>query len=584
MTPILFASDATDFSTNGIGRLSDCLSCTVQETMDGLFELAMTYPMGGAHFDALELGAIILAKPSAKRQPQAFRIYRITKPIDGRVAIYARHITYQLSFIPVSPFTAVGLENALATFKTSAASDCPFEFETDMESEATFAVQTPASMKAVMGGTNTSFLKVYGGIWEWDNWTAILRQERGSETSIRISYGKNLSKLDQDADLEKTYTAIYPYWVSGETRVELPEKVVRSQYADLYPFDRVQVLDLSSAFDGQPTEEQLRSYTEALMEESGFGTPTVNLALSFVNLADTVECREILTSDNLDLCDIIAVEFPGLGVSKKEQVIAIEWDVLRERYSGIEIGDQRSTLASVIEDQIETISTMPTTAEMTSRIDHATGILNAGRGGHAVFNRNTSGWADELLFMDNENYAQAQKVLRINMNGIGFSSTGYQGPYSQAWTLDGVLSLGGVNNAYGRLVLLNDDGDEIGSFSAAGGLEFLRGQAVGFQADGDTVKIGDFEVNDYYGRQILQSSDERTGISGQPNDASKLYFWANYREEGGDIRFGAAVNGSDLLVQGYDYEDHNLTTYPVGDTLAWLMYKVHDLQDQIDNL
>ena len=36
-------------------------------------------------------------------------------------------------------------------------------------------------------------------------------------------------------------------------------------------------------------------------------------------------------------------------------------------------------------------------------------------------------------------------VLRVNENGIGFSRNGVNGPYTQAWTLDGRLVIGGTN-------------------------------------------------------------------------------------------------------------------------------------------
>lgn len=573
MTPILFSADTTDFTTNGLGRLTDAIECTVRETLEGLFELDLVYPITGTHFADLQIGAIITATPSQKRGPQPFRIYRITRPISGRVVVFCRHISYQMSFIPVSAFSAIGLEATLAALKSHAAVTCPFDFETEMESEATFTLADPASMRSVMGGKGITILSVFGGAWEWDGWTARLVQERGTETSVRIAYGKNLAELEQDEDLEKTYTAIYPYWTSGSNRVELPEKVVRCEYADLYPFDRVKIEDCSDYFQGAPTAQELRDYATALMAEQNFGLPAVNLTVNFVAIGDTL----------VDLGDIVTVDFVRLGVHKQEQIISITWDALKERYSEIEIGDPRSTLASVIEDQIETIETMPTSEAVQNRVDHATGILAAGRGGHVVMNRNSDGWVDEVLIMDNADYSLARQVLRINQNGIGFSSSGYQGPYYQAWTLDGILSLGGVNNAYGVLQLRNASGDIIGSFSAANGLEFDRGQDIGFKADGTNVRIGDFYVGDEYGRQILQSSDERTGMSGEPNHSAGYYFWANWQNEGGEETFGLIVDGEGAKVQWIDQDDDRIT-YNIGEELEYLKRKCKSLQDQIDEL
>lgn len=43
------------------------------------------------------------------------------------------------------------------------------------------------------------------------------------------------------------------------------------------------------------------------------------------------------------------------------------------------------------------------------------------------------------------------------------------------------------------------------------------------------VRIGDFVCSDEYGRSIFQSSDEMTGMSGNPSNSKGLYLWAGYR-------------------------------------------------------
>ena len=284
---------------------------------------------------------------------------------------------------------------------------------------------------------------------------------------------------------------------------------------------------------------------------------------------DSDEYKELLTTGNIDLCDTVTVRFSKLGVDVQSNVIDITWDVLADRYDQIQIGDKRASLADTIEDQLETINTLATADDVARTVDRATGVLNAGRRGHVVINRNAEGFANEILFLDNENLAAAVNVLRINMNGIGFSSSGYQGPYYQAWTLDGVLSLGGVNNAYGDLQILDPSGRKIcsvdkdgfklydtngstliGSWSHTGinvkkgsisgvSIDIARGNNIGLYCNGSHFQFGDFEVNDAYGRQILESSDEMTGMSGDPGDPDGLFLWAGYTD-GGDYAF--AVN------------------------------------------
>lgn len=530
MIPILYDKTATDFSLNGLGRLAETIECRVTEEINGIFELELSYPMTGPHFGQLVHSAIILAKPAARRDPQAFRIYRISKPINGRILVSARHISYDLAGIPADAFSGDDIDDALSEMADAAAVESDFDFSTDIISSKPFASSIPASIRSLMGGEENSFLSVYGGEWYFDNFECALLSARGENTGYRIAYGKNLVDFDQEENIEATFTGVMPFWQSGSTLVELPEKIISVENADAFPVPRIEVLDLSTEFDAQPTAAQLRAAAVIYMDENNFGVPAVSLSVSFVNLPDTEEYKKILRSSNLDLGDTVTVSFPALGVEKEAEVVQIVYDTLKERYESIEIGEIAQSLADTIQEQQARIETMPTTAEVERSIDHATGILDAGRGGHAIFGRNTDGWADELYFLDSEEYAEAEKVLRINMNGIGFSSQGVEGPYSQAWTLDGVLSLGGVNDSFGRLVLLNSNGDEIGSFSAARGLEFTRGQKIGFVADGTNVRLGDFYIADDYGRQILQSVDERTGMSANPNTSGQLYLWAGWTD------------------------------------------------------
>ena len=588
MIPILFAPTATNFTTNGIGRLSDAISCTVHEARNGEFELEMEYPVDGAHYADIVHSAIIVAKPSARRSNQAFRVYKITKPMRGTVTVLAQHISYQLSFIPVSPFSAQNLANALSGFKSNAAEDCPFTLTADFTSDSSYAVPIPTSIRAYLGGQRGSILDVYGGEWEWNNYDCILHKSRGQDNGYTIRYGKNLIDLKQEQSIETTYTGIYPYWSSEETMVTLPEKVVHAETAKNYPFQRTLVKDFSDQFDNAPTDNALRALTQAYIRRNGIGVPVVNLSLDFVNLADTSEYRELLATANLDLCDIVTVQFEKLGVNVKSKVIDIKYDVLKERYASIEVGDRRSTLATTIEDQLEAITTLATTADVARTVDRATGVLNAGRRGHVIINRNAEGWANEILFLDNENLAEAVNVLRINMNGIGFSSTGYQGPYYQAWTNDGTLSLGGVNNAYGHLIINDADGKEIGhwnkdGFSVTLGTIDLKwngerglyvGKATVETEEGtqevDAVYVGDFMVNTAYGRQVLESSDEKTGMSGEPPEQGGLYLWAGYNSEN-DYSFVVNKAGAYTMYGG--------TAYNIGQEIAALWSAIESLDD-----
>ena len=439
MRPILFDKNATNFTTNGIGRLTP-ISCSVTEERNGIFELEMVVKLGCDHFSYIKHSYIIVAKPSPSRNPQPFRIYSVSRPINGKVKVKAQHLSYWLNYIPVMPFSAQSAASALNGFKTNAAESCPFSFWTDISSNSSYAVAAPESIRHYLGGVRGSILDVYGGEYEWDGFTVKLHRARGQDRGVIFRYGKNITDLRQEENIANTFTGICPYWLSTEGQmVTLPEKVVRSSNASNFPFQRTVVKDFSDKFDNAPTVEQLRAYSQSYVSMTGIGVPSVSIEVNPVDISQTEEYKDSGMIQTLELCDTVKVEFSTLGVSTIAKITKTVYDVLSERYVKLGIGDVRSSLARTIEEQMDTISYMPTTTEMHRNIDRATGVLNGGLRGYVIINRNSSGYANEILILDNDTIANAKNVIRINNAGIGFSTNGYGGPYTNAWTIDGEL-------------------------------------------------------------------------------------------------------------------------------------------------
>ena len=158
MKPILYTETETEFTTNGIGILSDAIDCTVIQALNGAYELEMTYPICGIHFAEIQRRRIIMAKPDPVSQTQPFRIYRISKPMRGTATVYARHLAYDMMGIPVAPFSAEGVGAALITMKNHAVVSCPFTFWTDKATASAITTVIPMAMWSLLGGTEGSLL------------------------------------------------------------------------------------------------------------------------------------------------------------------------------------------------------------------------------------------------------------------------------------------------------------------------------------------------------------------------------------------------------------------------------------------
>lgn len=435
MKPILFPSTATEFKTQGLGVLTDAISCTVTEERNGAFELTMQYPDTGVHFDEITDRCIIYAIPSPYRAPQPFRIYRITRPMDGIIMVYAQHITYDLSGVPLNPFTAINAPDALSKLNLNAAVDSPFIFWTDKSTVASFAVSTPSSTRSVLGGSSGSILDVYGGEYEWDGFTVRLYGHRGYDNGVVISYGKNLTDIEQDRNISNVATGIYPYWTNAEgALVTCDPKIVNAP--GTYDFTRVVPVDFSNDFETQPTPAQLRARAEKYVEDNKIGIPKTSITASFVQLEQFPEYEDLALLEKCDLCDTVTIRYPQLGVEAKAEIVKIETDVLLERYNSVEIGDVRTNIADTIVGQQQEIKQKPSETYLREAVLALTEtILGASGGAVRLLDTNNDGMPDTLYIADDPDPTKARNVWRFNHEGWGASDNGYNGPFSYGATL-----------------------------------------------------------------------------------------------------------------------------------------------------
>ena len=433
-----------DIKGNGVGALRDCISCTITEERNGSYELEMVYPVGGQHYDALALRGLIKAQPNPYAEEQLFRVYQISRPINGQVTVNAAHISYDLSGIPVAPYTASTAAQALDRIKSQATVDCPYEFWTDLTTTANFAANVPSSLRSLLGGIDGSILDVYGGEYEWDNYTVKLHSKRGTDRGVSIRYGKNLTDITQEENCESVYTGVYPYWVDNDGNVK---QISASPIVDVpdsqYSFTRILLLDISREYTEQPTDEQLKQYALNYIKANKIGVPKVSLKLSYAQLEQTEEYKGKAILERVGLCDTVHVVFERLGVDATAKVVKTVYNVLLDRYDSVELGTPRSNLASTIVNAEKNTKAEidKTKSILQEAVDQATKLITGNLGGYVVLHSSAgNNTPDELLVMDQPDINTATKVWRWNLSGWGYSSTGYAGPYRLAATMDGAIN------------------------------------------------------------------------------------------------------------------------------------------------
>ena len=449
MIPILYNSNETDFSGGGVGFLSDCTRCVVTEERNGVYECEFSYPMDGRHYSEIEPDMIIKAKPNEMSDPQLFRIYRTSKPINGIVSFYCQHISYDLNVNVVDPFTLSGA-TALTALQ-GILSHCYYQHSFTAQSTLSFSethdlkVDKPKPARMCLGGSEGSVLDLFGGEYEFDNFNIKLHAARGQDTGVTILYGKNLTDITSDVNISNAYTAVYPYAVDTDRDglYTLTEKVIETGNTN-FGEPRVLSLDLTEKFnlpDEEITETKLRNLANAYITNNHISDVKQNIEISFVQLWQTQEYKDIALLQRVGLCDTVTVRYSKLGVSVKAKVIKTVYNALTEKYEKIELGKAKSNFGMTLKESVEQIEkeVIRNKSAMQKAIENATRLIAGQNGGYVVVNTTADGHPYEILIMNTDDIQTATKLWRWNLGGLGYSSTGYNGQYGTAITMDGAI-------------------------------------------------------------------------------------------------------------------------------------------------
>lgn len=444
MIPILYKPDAK----TKIGWLAEASDCQCTEERNGVFELEFQYPMLGRYAADLVIDRYVKAKPNASAANQFFHIRKVSKPIDGMFTVSCEHISYALSGYPVPTVSASGnaqvaINAILTAAKNQLGKDTGFSVATTDITLSSSIALTNVSARAALGGVSGSVLDVYGGEYEFDNHTIKLHKARGKDRGVRIAYGRNMTELKCDIDMDSAYTGIYGYVKNDNVDLHSYKAVTNSSGINA----KTLIRDFSSDFSGgdsEITQSGLDSAVSAYAAANDINSPTVSMTVSFVDLSQSPEYASFSALESVSLCDTVQIYHKDLNINIKAKVIKTVYDVLRERYTSIDLGSPRANFADVIKQTVNETKDLrgqlvsaksDLTAAYEKAIADATAAITGNSGGYVRLNPSQN--PQELLIMNTPSAETATKIWRWNLSGLGYSSTGYSGSYKTAITQDG---------------------------------------------------------------------------------------------------------------------------------------------------
>ncbi len=347
MIPILFDTNETSFTSNGLGRLRDCIECKVTEERNGVYEADFQYPVTGANFDRIKVGRIIGVTHNESEDIQPFDIVSYEKPINGIVTFHCTHISYRQSYMTVTGSNINSLADAF-TLLGNAEPTNPFTYQTDKTSSAYMsgADGKPKSVRSLLGGTEGSILDTYGGEYEWDKFKVILHDSRGETRPFSIRYGVNMLEYNEDFDTQGSYSSCIPYWTDGTNTVvgdrQFATGVTIANRGECVP------LDVTDKFEAQPTKAEVEAMGLSVMASKNVYNPTQTLHVEFARLQDVPDYENFRRLYECSLCDTVNVVFPDYKSTGQFKIVKTVWDVLKDRYDSMELGDLSISLSQAL--------------------------------------------------------------------------------------------------------------------------------------------------------------------------------------------------------------------------------------------
>lgn len=347
MIPVLYSNITRSFFGNGIGLLSDIESCQCTEKLNDSYELVVKMRSSSRYANIVEVGQVILAKPNYEDPPQAFRIYSVNKNSDDQVTVSAAHISYDTTGIPILPFTSEDLDSAIDNMNNNRLllSDSPFILNSEVSAEGKMEVKSPASFRSLLGGSDTSIIKVYNVECHYDNYTINLVKRRGRNRGICFRYGKNIAEFDQTIDSQETYSAVVGFWKKSASNNQNDTIIYGNiiQCEGVFPYDKIYILDTTSSIknedDSDATVDQIDECVTKYIQEKAPGI-----------LDDKIKIDYTKDDDIIQICigDVVGIIYTPYNVDIVARCNTVVFDCLEEKNISIEIGTEEKDIADII--------------------------------------------------------------------------------------------------------------------------------------------------------------------------------------------------------------------------------------------
>ncbi|HAP7607438.1 phage tail protein [Enterococcus faecium] len=455
-----------DLSVNGASLVDWEDLPEINRVLNGQYRFYGNYSRSGQYRSYLKKGNFIKAKvPDGSWQ--YFEIYNIKKNLTS-VSVTARHIGFMANknFI-VKSFTDNGNgSQIMSNLKNSLAFDQKFNYLSNVGTTHQFTARQVAPVEAIIGSNNgnQNLTGVTSAELDMDNYDLKLVKQIGSDNGFRIDFGINLEAIEEEIDEESIVNSLYLIGGVPDNDYDEDKEPIEYGYLEIDGVTNENRRIAKRENGDCKTVDELIKWGKTLFDNDRIHEPKATHTVSMVALEHTLEYGEMYQElASLHFGDVAHVRAKELDIEIKERMVEYTYFPTLGKYKDIVLGNNLSLYTSAVNTQAQELKKKidNRTETLVQNVLNATAWITGNSGGHVVFRPEKA--PSEILIMDTPNVANAKRVWRWNLNGLGYSDNGVNGPFGIAMTSKGEIVANfikvGIINAEVLESSINDLGD-----------------------------------------------------------------------------------------------------------------------------
>ena len=459
-----------DLSVNGASLVDWEDLPEINRVLNGQYRFYGNYSRSGQYRSYLKKGNFIKAKvPDGSWQ--YFEIYNVKKNLTS-VSVTARHIGFMANknFI-VKSFTDNGNGSQIMTnLKNSLAFDQKFNYLSNVGTTHQFTARQVAPVEAIIGSNNgnQNLTGVTSAELDMDNYDLKLVKQIGSDNGFRIDFGINLEAIEEEIDEESIVNSLYLIGGVPDNDYDEDKEPIEYGYLEIDGVTNENRRIAKRENGDCKTVDELIKWGKTLFDNDRIHEPKATHTVSMVALEHTLEYGDMYQElAALHFGDVAHVRAKELDIEIKERMVEYTYFPTLGKYKDFVLGNDLSLYTSTVNTQTQELKKKidNRTETLVQNVLNATAWITGNSGGHVVFRPEKA--PSEILIMDTPNVANAKRVWRWNLNGLGYSDNGVNGPFGIAMTSKGeivadFIKVGTINaevfetsfNAYGDVLKL----------------------------------------------------------------------------------------------------------------------------------